>query len=314
MPAVGSSSSSTAGIGGQRPGDLQPALVAVGQVAGQLVVDTGAGRRTPAARGRAAGPPPRRAGRRGPWNSEASGPCFIRTCRPTSTFSSTVMLGNSRMFWNVRATPAMVTSRRVAGRRLAPAAAPARRRGVQPGEAVEERGLAGAVRADQADDLAFFKLQRHVLQRREATEDHRDVARLAGTGVRRPPPSAGSLGAGSVCPLALVGGVDTSRRPRPPARPGGCRSGTRPCGRNRMIRISARPNMQQPVVGELAQLLRQHEQQRRAEHGARDGAHATEDDRGEQRDRLQELEALVGHRAGLVREDRAGETRPAWRR
>ena len=46
---------------------------------------------------------------RGPWNSDASGPCFIRMCRPTSTFSSTVMLGNSRMFWNVRATPDEVT-------------------------------------------------------------------------------------------------------------------------------------------------------------------------------------------------------------
>jgi hypothetical protein len=37
MPAVGSSSSSSLWLGGQRTSDLQPALVAVGQVAGQPV-------------------------------------------------------------------------------------------------------------------------------------------------------------------------------------------------------------------------------------------------------------------------------------
>ena len=37
-------------------------------------------------------------------------PSFVRQWRPTSTFSSAVMLGNRRMFWNVRASPAAVTS------------------------------------------------------------------------------------------------------------------------------------------------------------------------------------------------------------
>ena len=34
---------------------------------------------------------------------------FMRAWRPTWTFSSTVMVLNSLMFWNVRATPAWVT-------------------------------------------------------------------------------------------------------------------------------------------------------------------------------------------------------------
>ena len=34
---------------------------------------------------------------------------FVRTWRPTITFSSAVMSGNSRMFWNVRAMPASAT-------------------------------------------------------------------------------------------------------------------------------------------------------------------------------------------------------------
>ena len=38
-----------------------------------------------------------------------SAPDFARQWRPIMTFSSTVMLGNSRMFWNVRAMPRSVT-------------------------------------------------------------------------------------------------------------------------------------------------------------------------------------------------------------
>ena len=45
----------------------------------------------------------------GPCSSDDSGLCFIRTCRPTRTFSSAVIDGNSRMFWKVRAMPFSVT-------------------------------------------------------------------------------------------------------------------------------------------------------------------------------------------------------------
>ena len=39
---------------------------------------------------------------------EPNSPAFIRACCPTITFSSAVIVENSRMFWNVRATPSEV--------------------------------------------------------------------------------------------------------------------------------------------------------------------------------------------------------------
>ncbi len=36
-------------------------------------------------------------------------PACIRECSPISTFSTAVMVENSRMFWNVRAIPAFIT-------------------------------------------------------------------------------------------------------------------------------------------------------------------------------------------------------------
>ena len=47
---------------------------------------------------------------------------------------------------------------------------PAGRRPVEAAENVDERRLAGAVRADQADDLALAKLERHVAERLDARE------------------------------------------------------------------------------------------------------------------------------------------------
>ena len=37
-------------------------------------------------------------------------PEWVRICRPTMTFSRAVISANSRMFWNVRAMPALATS------------------------------------------------------------------------------------------------------------------------------------------------------------------------------------------------------------
>ena len=47
---------------------------------------------------------------------------------------------------------------------------------VEPAEAVEERGLAGAVRPDQAEDLALMHVERHAVQRDDAAEHDADVA------------------------------------------------------------------------------------------------------------------------------------------
>ena len=47
---------------------------------------------------------------------------------------------------------------------------------VEPAQAVEERGLAGAVRPDQAEDLALFHVERYAVQRNDAAEHDADVA------------------------------------------------------------------------------------------------------------------------------------------
>ena len=49
---------------------------------------------------------------------------------------------------------------------------------VEPRQAVEERGLAGAVRADQADDLPARDVERDAVERDDAAEAHRDVGHL----------------------------------------------------------------------------------------------------------------------------------------
>ena len=101
-------------LGAQRPGDLQPALLAVGQRAGELV-------------GPVRAAPPRRAERRrasvlscssrrcqGRPSIAETAPARCRVSTPILTFSSTVSAGNSRMFWNVRATPMRVDHVRLA--------------------------------------------------------------------------------------------------------------------------------------------------------------------------------------------------------
>ena len=106
------------------------------------------------------------------------GPSLVRVWRPTRTFSSTVMLAKSRMFWKVRATPAAVTLVRLRRQRRAAVADLARGRDVEAGEAVEERGLAGAVGADQADDLAVVDGEVDVADGGETAEAHGDAAGL----------------------------------------------------------------------------------------------------------------------------------------
>ncbi len=46
---------------------------------------------------------------------------------------------------------------------------------VEPRDAVEERGLAGAVRADQADDAALRDDEGHAIEGHDAAETHGDV-------------------------------------------------------------------------------------------------------------------------------------------
>ena len=123
---------------GERARDLDPLLRAERQLARRRLGQVREARRIRASR-RARWPPPR---------------STFRLCVPTRTFSATVIVEKSSTFWNVRAMPRWTTryvgvreqdcavEREVAGLRL-----------VQARDHVEERRLAGAVRADQADDL-----------------------------------------------------------------------------------------------------------------------------------------------------------------
>ena len=88
---------------------------------------------------------------------------------------------NSSMRWNVRPMPRR--ARLCVG--SPPIDAPAEPHGAAVGpqraeQAVEQRRLAGAVRPDQPDDLALADRQAHVVERGDAREPHRHVARRRG--------------------------------------------------------------------------------------------------------------------------------------
>jgi hypothetical protein len=105
IPAAGSSRSEHLRRRGQRARDLEPPLVAVGEVL-RLLVAPCSSRRAPAARSRVsvdARSSPTEAGRA----QDRSGERPVRaTVLATRTLSSTLRSPKSRMFWNVRATPA----------------------------------------------------------------------------------------------------------------------------------------------------------------------------------------------------------------
>ena len=128
-----------------------------------------------------------------------------RRSLPARMFSSTLTSSNSSSDWNERRSPsrarwvAFSRSMRRPSSEIDPSAA-----GTKPGDRVDERRLPGAVRADQADDLAGPHLQRHVLHRHHRAEAHGEVRRSrawrAGTGStsaggqRRPLGSRGARG------------------------------------------------------------------------------------------------------------------------
>ena len=57
---------------------------------------------------------------------------------------------------------------------------------VEAAEAIEQCRLAGAVGADQAEDLALFQLERDAVERDDAAEPHRDIANLEQRGAAHP--------------------------------------------------------------------------------------------------------------------------------
>ncbi len=93
-------------FGGQRAGDLQTALFAVGKMLGQRLrgpLDADIAQQFARALRRCACSSARVPRSR---SSAPNTPARVRTWRPIMTFSSAVRLANRRMFWKVRAMPA----------------------------------------------------------------------------------------------------------------------------------------------------------------------------------------------------------------
>ena len=169
-PAVGSSSSSSSGVAGERAGDLEPPLVAVRQVPGRVVVAAlEADVAQPLARLLDAPPPPRdcawRVRNAASTASRASG-CACPPC----TFSRAVMFANSRMFWNVRPIP---SRDHLVGPRAAEDAGPLSRCDVppRPDDRHEQRRRSQPDR-DQDQQLAADLLSGPRRSRRRRAHEH----------------------------------------------------------------------------------------------------------------------------------------------
>ena len=176
-----------------RARDLEPAAVRVGERVRGLVpavAHQALRRRTRAS--------PRRARRsrapRGACRACAAPSARCRRCvwpyAAAITFSLTVMFRNSRRVWKVRAMPLRVIL--FGGRptidspskRMSPSSGR-----VDAGDEVEERRLAGAVRADHADDLVLVDVQVEVGDHLQAAERLRDALQLEQRrAIRRSPP------------------------------------------------------------------------------------------------------------------------------
>ena len=100
---------------------------------------------------------------------------------PSMTFSMTLMARNRRRVWNVRATPRLAISsvRRPTIERPSTRISPPRGP-IQAGDDIERRGLARAVRADQAADFAGIDPQREAVERPHAAEVDGDAVELQG--------------------------------------------------------------------------------------------------------------------------------------
>ena len=113
------------------------------------------------------------------------------------TFSSTVIWVNGLSFWKVRATPSRLISIRPEPRDGAAVQQDlARIRRLEAREEVEERGLAGAVGADDPDELSRAHPEGNVVVGDEAAEALRDAAHVQHQG--RAQSASEARGEGSV--------------------------------------------------------------------------------------------------------------------
>ena len=151
------------GLGAHRARDLEPALLAVGQTAGGPVGMLGEAGAVEPARARARPPRARLAGRRRSparrrrcSRTRASARCAARRSgsrAPTSGRTGGCSGRCGRRRARAIRKPSICSSRSCSPSRMQ--GQPADGRLVEAGQAVEHRGLAGAVRADDRGDLAL---------------------------------------------------------------------------------------------------------------------------------------------------------------
>ena len=104
-----------------------------------------------------------------------------RGCKnaPTIAFSSTVSVVSVCDIWKVRPKPDYRALLRRKSADVSPLKKHApRRRSELPGEEIEQRRLAGAVRADDADELALRDVEGHVVDREQPAEALGDTASI----------------------------------------------------------------------------------------------------------------------------------------
>ena len=206
------------------------------------------------------------------------------------------------MFWKVRATPAccamrkpsMRSSRNVAVRRMQ--RQPADRRLVEAGQAVEHRGLAGAVRADDGGDLA---------RSRRVNETSSTATRPPKRMVRCSTSSSGAV-------AVIAPGWRRSRLLRlGPARPCsrmvGSRWASSPRGRQTMISTMPTPKASMRYSANSRKNSGRPMSTMRRQHHADLAAHAAQHDDREDHRRFDEGEALRADEALAGGEERAGE-------
>ena len=226
-------------IGGERARDLDAAARAVGKLAAQRTAATSrnaeqtrerSGARACLRQARVGAEREQRRAQRRPLAAERADGDIVETLR-SSTRS---------MCWKVRAMPsARDRVRRQVGDRPAGEGDLAGVGDVEPGDHVDQRGLARAVRSDQADDLALAHVEIDPVERLHAAELLGDAAH-AQQRARRP--ASGCRAGGSSAPprIGRVQPPHPRRRARRRGRsaPTAARSSRR-CRRARAIRIAS---------------------------------------------------------------------------
>ena len=184
--------------------------------------------------------------------------------------------------------PAAVTLKDLGGRTCALVADFALGGDVEAGEAVEEGGLAGAVGADEADDLAAVDGEVDVAYGGEAAEAHGDAAGV----------EDGLAGGAGVGGGVLGGGVGSHRGQAPALLRTAGASGLfvefelaapvrdEALGAEAHQQDEREAEGEELVVVQELELGRDQVEQCGADEGAADGAHAAEDDRGEEEGRV----------------------------